>query len=143
MDDIDRRLIALLREDARRPLKTLGAAVGLSRSSVRDRIGKLVANGEIRRFTIEAAPEQGSISALLLLKLRCTPDPALVASLHGRADIVRCYSLSGPIDLVAEVVGPSVAAINRCRDEIASLPGVAALETAFILKVDKTPAAEG
>ncbi len=36
VDDIDRRLLQLLQEDASRPLKTLAHAVGLSRSSVRE-----------------------------------------------------------------------------------------------------------
>jgi len=139
MDAIDRALIALLRADARRPLKTLGAAVGLSRSSVRERIGRLVERGQIRRFTIEVAPPDGPVRALLLLKLASTPDPALVARLVARAEVIRCYSLSGPIDLVAEIAAPGIEEINRCRDEIAQLPGVVDLETSFVLKVDKAP----
>jgi Lrp/AsnC family transcriptional regulator, leucine-responsive regulatory protein len=139
MDAIDRQLIALLREDARRPLKTLGAAVGLSRSSVRERIGRLVERGQIRRFTIEVAPIEQPVRALLLLKLALTPDPDLVARLAARAEIVRLYSLSGPIDLVAEVTAAGIEEVNRCRDEVAQLPGVVDLETAFVLKVDKAP----
>lgn len=38
MDAIDRQIVAMLRANARLPLKTLAATVGLARSSVRERL---------------------------------------------------------------------------------------------------------
>jgi DNA-binding Lrp family transcriptional regulator len=137
MDDIDRALIALLREDSLQPAKTLAAAVGLSPSSVRERIEKLLAEGTIRRFTIELAPKAEPVVAILSIKLRKTPDPVMVQALTRRGDVRRLYSLSGSVDLLAELVGPDIHAINAARDEIASLAGVADLETAFVLKGEK------
>ncbi|WP_437818276.1 Lrp/AsnC family transcriptional regulator [Sorangium sp. So ce1078] len=60
MDDVDRRLLRLLQEDASRPLKVLAAAVDLSRSSVRERIARLEASGVIRRYTPFCACFDGS-----------------------------------------------------------------------------------
>lgn len=137
MDDLDRHLLALLRDDASRPLKALAAEVKLSRSSVRDRIARMQAEGVIRRFTIEVAPTATAATAILLLRLARTPDPAVVGAITARADVVRCYSLSGDIDLMVEVAGADVAAINQARDQIAQLSGVADLETSFVLKHDK------
>jgi Lrp/AsnC family transcriptional regulator, leucine-responsive regulatory protein len=137
MDDLDRRLLVLLRADASRPLKALAGEVGLSLSSVRERIARLQGDGVIRRFTIDVAQPSEAATAILLLRLSRTPDPAVVGAITGRADVVRCYSLSGDIDLLVEVAGADVAAINRARDEIAQLPGVADLETSFVLKHDK------
>jgi DNA-binding Lrp family transcriptional regulator len=137
MDAIDRRLIALLREDASRPLKALAGAVSLSASSVRERIQRLVARGEIVRFTIETPPPPRGCAAILLIRLRSTPDPVVVGAIKARGDVLRCYSLSGPIDLLVEVSAASVAEINRARDEIAGLAGVADVETSFVLKADK------
>jgi DNA-binding Lrp family transcriptional regulator len=137
MDDIDRALIALLREDASQPSKTLAAAVGLSPSSVRERIEKLQEVGIIRRFTIELSPKADAVAAILSIKLRKTPDPVVVQALTRRGDVRRLYSISGGVDLFAELVGPDIDAINAARDEIASLPGVADLETAFVLKREK------
>jgi len=139
MDETDRTLLALLREDASRPLKALGAHVGLSVSSVRERIGRLEASGAIRRYTVETAPEGGVLTAMLFLKLRTTPDPAVVRAVTERADVLRCYSLSGPIDLIVELRAESVDAINAARDQIAGLDGVAQIETAFVLKREKAP----
>jgi Lrp/AsnC family leucine-responsive transcriptional regulator len=136
MDDVDRQLLALLREDASRPLKALAAEVKLSRSSVRDRIARLQAGGVIRRFTIEVAP-LSQATAILRIRLKKTPDPAVVSAIVSRGDVVRCYSLSGDIDLFVEVAGANVADINRARDEVAQLPGIVDVETSFVLKHDK------
>lgn len=139
MDDIDHRLIALLQEDASRPLKTLAAAVELSRSSVRDRIARLEAAGVIRRYTIEVRPDQ-RVTAVLMARLLRTPDPDVVRAVVANPGVVRCYSLSGDIDLMIEVAGRDVEAVNALRDTISTLAGVAGLTTAFVLKRDKAPA---
>lgn len=137
MDAIDRSLLKLLAEDASRPLKTLAAEVGLSRSSVRDRIVRLKSKGVIRRFTIETALEEGDVGAVLLVRLAKTPDADAVRAISRRPEVARCYSLSGPIDLMVELQGKDVSAINRARDEIALLPGIMDVETSLILNRDK------
>ncbi len=139
MDDIDRHLLQLLREDANRPLKALAAAVALSRSSVRDRITRMEANGTIRRYTIDIAPEVTRVDAILMLKLARTPDPVVVRAVVSTPQVVRCYSLSGEVDLLVELAADDVAALNRVRDGIALLPGVHSVVTSFVLKRDKTP----
>lgn len=57
MDFIDRKIIGLLAEDARRSLADVGERVGLSPSAVNERIRRLTASGAIRRFTVEADAE--------------------------------------------------------------------------------------
>jgi DNA-binding Lrp family transcriptional regulator len=136
MDDIDRRILAVLQEDARRPVKTLAAEVGLSRSAVRERIARLQARGIIRRYTVEF-DVPGAVAAVLLVRLTRTPAPAVVRRVVACPEVVRCSSLSGDIDLLVEVVGSDVAAINRVRDQVASDPGVADVVTAFVLKLEK------
>lgn len=56
MDNIDRKIIDLLAEDARRSLADIGERVGLSASATNERIRRLTASGAIRRFTVDADP---------------------------------------------------------------------------------------
>ena len=140
MDAIDRSLLGLLAEDSSKPLKTLAAQVGLSRSSVRDRIARLRSQGVIRRFTIELRPQPDALRAVLLVRLKSTPDPISVRGITARTEVVRCYSMSGPIDLLVELAGSAVADLNGVRDEIALMPGVADVETSFVLNCDKAVA---
>jgi DNA-binding Lrp family transcriptional regulator len=140
MDDIDRRIVKLLVEDASRPIKVLAAEVDLSRSSVRERIARLEATGVIRRYTVELAPPETALIAVLMVRLARTPAPSVVSRIVGCPEVVRCCSLSGEIDLLVEVSGADVAAINRIRDLIGNEPGVVDVVTSFVLKQDKAPA---
>ena len=57
MDDTDRRLIALLRENARVPVATLADLLKVSRGTVQNRIDRLTADGVIGGFTVRLKPE--------------------------------------------------------------------------------------
>ena len=137
MDDLDRRLIGLLQQDASRPLKTLAAEVGLARSSVRERIERMEKAGVIRRYTIDvAAPGEGP-SAVLMVRLAQTPLPAAVNAIVAMPEVFRCRSLSGDIDLLVEVAGADIAEVNRIRDRVAGVHGVVDVMTSFVLNRDK------
>ncbi|HJR75163.1 MAG TPA: Lrp/AsnC family transcriptional regulator [Luteimonas sp.] len=136
MDDVDRRLIGLLQQDASRPLKTLAAEVGLARSSVRERIERLEKAGVIRRYTIEVAKPEGP-SAVLMVRLSQTPLPSAVNAIVAMPEVFRCRSLSGDIDLLVEIAGDDIAQINRIRDRVAQVRGVTDVMTSFVLNRDK------
>jgi DNA-binding Lrp family transcriptional regulator len=138
MDSIDRHILELLRSDARLPLKTIAGAVGLARSSVAARIGRLEAAGIITGYRAEIAAERsGGAAAMVSLELARTPLPDTVARVVGDPAVVRCYSLAGEIDLLVEIAAASGDALNAARDRLSSLPGVVRARTALILKRDK------
>ena len=56
MDDVDRRLLALLRDDARLSAATLARTLGVSRATVQNRIARLYASGRgVQKNLVEAA----------------------------------------------------------------------------------------
>jgi Lrp/AsnC family leucine-responsive transcriptional regulator len=52
LDETDEKLLALLEQNARRPVVALAKAVGLSRSAVQDRLARLEDSGAVARYTI-------------------------------------------------------------------------------------------
>lgn len=136
MDSIDRQIIAQLRANARLPLKTIAAGVGLARSSVRERISRLEASGVLLGYHARI-DDPGRISAILHLRLAKTPAPAAVAAIVAMPEVCRCHSLSGEIDLMVEIDAPDATMLNTVRDRIANLPDVTDTTTALILKRDK------
>jgi DNA-binding Lrp family transcriptional regulator len=140
MDDIDRTILRLLREDARAPLKTIAAEVGLARSTVRERITKLERDGAILGYRAELARTPGApdgIRAFLLVRLTRTPATDALRRIAAMPDVRRFFSVTGDLDLVVEVAAGSMNDLNRTRDAIASLSEVADLTTAPVLKVEK------
>ena len=136
LDDINRRLIELLKGDARLPLKTLAAEVGLARSSVRERIDRMESAGIIRGYHADIAPEAlgAALQAHLLVKLAKTPARDTVTRITRLAGISACASLTGDTDLIVTVSVADTEALNRLRDTIATLPHVADLTTAIVLR---------
>ena len=100
LDEMDARLIDLLREDASRPEKTLAARLGISIATVHRRREALVDRGVIRRYTIEVDPSRAGRPALFMVEasLAAASDDA-VSDFKRRVldcpDVVECYHLTG------------------------------------------------
>src|SRR5687768_17727792 len=100
LDEMDARLIDLLREDASRPEKTLAARLGISIATVHRRREALVERGVIRRYTIEVDPSRAGRPVLVSVEasLADASDEA-VANFKRRVldcpDVVECYHLMG------------------------------------------------
>jgi DNA-binding Lrp family transcriptional regulator len=145
MDEKDRLILQLLKDDARLPLKTVAAQVGLARSSVRERIGKLEAAGVIRGYRAELALEApgpdeagfAAVRAFVLLRLTRTPLPDTIRRINALPGTRRCYSVSGETDLVVELAVATMRELNDHRDGIARLDGVADVTTMPILRVER------
>ena len=100
LDEIDTRLIDLLREDSSRPVKSLAARLGISIATVHRRREALLVRGVIRRYTVDVDPSRVGRPALFLVEasLQSASDGA-VAEFRQRVidcpDVVECYHLMG------------------------------------------------
>jgi len=133
LDDKDRRILDLLRQDARLPLKTLAARVGLARSSLRDRLSRLEADGIIRGYRAEIAAPASGVSACLFVRLKRTPALDLIETLRTTPGVRSCVSLTGDVDLLIELSASSTEELNAIRDRISAHESVADLTTSIVL----------
>jgi len=133
LDDKDRRILEMLQADARIPLKTLAAKVGLARSTLRDRLSRLEADGIIRGYRADIADGGPTVSAYLFIRLKSTPAPALIGLLRRLPEVKSCTSLTGDIDLLVEIAAASTDLVNALRDRISSHEAVADLTTSIVL----------
>jgi Lrp/AsnC family leucine-responsive transcriptional regulator len=134
LDETDRRLLAELQADGRLTQVALAARIGLSRTAVQERIARLEREGVIRGYTIRlgdpgAAPR---VRAYLLIKGGPSHDRA-VKVLEGFPEVKVADSVSGDIDLILQLEAESLEEVNRVRDEVAKLPGVASTETLLVM----------
>lgn len=133
MDDKDRKILDLLRQDARLPLKTLAAKVGLARSSLRDRLSRLEADGIIRGYRAEIAAPAAGVSAYLFVRLKRTPALDLIEALRAMPEVRACVSLTGDVDLLVELSAAGTDELNAARDRISGHHAVADLTTSIVL----------
>ena len=140
MDEKNLQILRLLQQNARLPLKTLAGKVGLARSSVRERIARVEAEGVILGYKAEVQPSslrEDGVRALLMIRLARTPARETVARITALPAVRRCFSVSGDIDLVVEIEAGTMSGLNTARDEIALLSDVADVTTAMVLKDEK------
>ena len=105
MDDTDRRLIALLRENARLPVATLARLLKVSRGTVQNRIDRLTADGAISGFTVRLKPdaEPQRVRAITMLAVDGEHAAAVLKSLRGIPEVQALHTTNGRWDIVVEL----------------------------------------
>lgn len=134
-DEIDRTILSILSREARIPMKTLAARVGLSRSAATERVARLERSGTIRGYRADIGQlEEGTFEAFLLVTLKRTPSMGVLDTLAGFPEVRRVSSLSGQLDLIAEVRVGSINELNELRNAIAGHDAVEDLTTSIVLR---------
>jgi Lrp/AsnC family transcriptional regulator, leucine-responsive regulatory protein len=139
-DVIDLRLIEALMDDARLSQQALGERLGRSPTAIARRQKVLEASGIITGYaaTIDASKLGMGTTAHVLVTLEnqhgATMD-AFEKAIRDSTSVIRCELVSGAADYLITLVIYSLDDFARLhRDELASLPGVARLESSFVLK---------
>ncbi len=135
LDDTDRRLIALLRNDSRLPGATLARHLGVSRGTVQNRIDRLLASGVLLGFTVRLGSdaETAGVRAMIAIEVRSADTRAVLAALRRMPEVGRVHSTNGRWDLVAEIATADLAALDRVLTEIRALKAVSNSETSILL----------
>ena len=135
LDEIDRKLLVLLRADAREPTSSLARKLGLPRSTVQERLSRLKSNGVITGFTVNLGqdPESNQNRAILFVALDARSLPQVVVALEGYPEVTSCFTVNGAYDLCAFVETPLLEDLDILLDEIVGLPGVVRTMTSIVL----------
>jgi DNA-binding Lrp family transcriptional regulator len=135
LDDLDRRLIALLRADARLPSAALARQLGVSRGTVQNRIERLAQGGVLLGFTVRLSGDAGTaaVRAVMSIEVRSADVRAVLAALRRMPEVGRVWSTNGRWDLVAEINAADLAALDRALTAIRALKPIANSETSILL----------
>lgn len=139
MDDIDRQLIALLRDNARLPVVALAAKLRVARATVQNRIARLEAEGTIVGYTVRLRPaaEAQRIRAMTSIAVEGPLGAEVLRSLRGHPNIVALYSTNGRWDLLAEIRADSLEEFDRVLGTLRTVPGISNTETSLLLSTYK------
>ncbi|WP_020668572.1 Lrp/AsnC family transcriptional regulator [Amycolatopsis nigrescens] len=136
MDAVDRKIIAALRVNGRATYAELGRTVGLSASSVHERVGKLESNGVITGYHAVVDPRTVGLDVTALVGIQPTDTAADddVADALGRLDEVEsCYAVAGDEAFVVKVRVGTVAELERTLGRLRRIDGVARTRTTVVL----------
>jgi DNA-binding Lrp family transcriptional regulator len=139
VDDTDRRLIALLRNDARASVAALAKTLGVARGTVQNRMARLSADGTIVGYTVLLAPdvEEQRIRALMTVAVEGNNVDAVIRSLRGEPAVAALYSTNGRWDIVAELRADTLEGFDRVLARVRLIEGIAQTETSLLLSTFK------
>jgi DNA-binding Lrp family transcriptional regulator len=135
MDDLDHRLLGLLRNDARDSAASLAKQLKVSRGTVQNRIAKMQADGVIQGFTVRTRPELESdrVRAVMTIAVEGERSRAVVRALQGIPAVAAIHTTNGRWDLVAELDVATLIEFSRTLDRIRTIEGIASTETSIFL----------
>lgn len=135
IDDTDRKLIALLRQDARLPVATLASKLGVSRGTITNRLRKLEDEQVIVGYTVKLKPdaEPNHIRAWMGVLVEGNQTRAVTASLLGEPGVESLHDTNGRWDLLAELRAESMAELSKVLERIRLIKGIANTETNILL----------
>ena len=144
MDNIDKKILAIISEDASTPSTEISKAVGLSLPATNKRIAKLKSEGIIRTYTvITNAKRVGKpIAAFLLIVMKYGEHiNEFLSSIKEDRDILECYAVTGEYDYLLKIYASSVEDLERKLIKIKRQKGVLRSHTMLTLEEHKFSAA--
>lgn len=139
MDDLDRKLIGLMREDARTSVATLAKRLRVARGTVQNRLAKMERDGTIAGYTVRLRPEvdEQRITALMTIAVEGNRLEAVVKLLRGDPAIQELHTTNGRWDLVAEIRADSLQTFDQVLSRIRLVEGISGTETSLLLATHK------
>jgi DNA-binding Lrp family transcriptional regulator len=139
MNDTDRQLLALLRDNARASVTELAKKLRVSRATVQNRIDKLEQSGVIAGYSVRLKPdaEEHRIRAWMGIAVEGNTAPKVIQALRGEPGVHTLHTTNGRWDIVAELRADNLELFDRILGRIRSIDGIANTETSILLSTHK------
>ena len=135
MDEMDGRLIAALKRNGRASLSELADQLGVTRSTVRVRLDKLVQGGEIAGFTVltrsDVRPDP--VRGFMMLEIAGRGAEKTMKQLQRLPEVQAVHSTNGTWDLIAEIGTDTLEHFDQVLFAIRRFDGVTRSETNLLL----------
>jgi DNA-binding Lrp family transcriptional regulator len=136
VDSLDRKLLGLLRANARTSTAKLAKMLGVSRGTVTNRLARLEQNGTIVGFTVRlrtSAPT-AEVNAWISIAVEGNRTRDVARLLLEEPTLTALHDTNGRWDLVIEVRATSNADLSEILERIRRIDGVVTSETSIHLR---------
>ncbi|RYE43756.1 MAG: Lrp/AsnC family transcriptional regulator [Hyphomicrobiales bacterium] len=116
LDDTDRNIIRLLREDARRTVRDIALQVGLTVAPVKRRIERLERSKVINGYTVRVDPSKFDDELEAIVELRFVGNlelETIVSFAEHIPEVIEVLTLAGDPDAIARVRATNIQDLQR------------------------------
>ncbi len=136
LDDIDQRIVALLRADARRSFQSIGADVALSAPAVKRRVDRLEAEGVVQGYSAQVDPARFGWTTHAFVELYCEGRMAageVRAAVADHPEVAAAYTVAGEASAMLHVRARDTTHLEQTLERIRDAPGVTRTQTQIVL----------
>lgn len=134
MDEKDKQIIKLLKDDCRAGYADIGSQIGLSEGAIRKRIKTLTDDGVIRKFTVKVGVAEGAQAITLLATNPAYPTVEVSKKIMEIPNVETIYEVTGEYDIIAVISGMNVTEVNECIEKIRRVEGIMKTNTMIVLR---------
>ena len=134
MDEKDKQIIKILKDNGRAGYGDIGSQVGLSEGAVRKRIKTLTDESVIRKITVKVGIGEGAQAITLLATNPAYPTQEASKRIQEIPNVETIYEVTGEYDIVAVINGLTVTEVNECIDKIRRVEGIMKTNTMIVLR---------
>lgn len=140
MDTLDKRLMTLLRHDARRSISDLSVELGVSRATVRSRIERLERAGEIIGYTVILRSDAVDlpVRGIMLIEIEGHVTDRVIRALGGFSEVSAIHTTNGRWDLVVVLGADSLGDLDAVLRRIRLIGGITNSETHLLLATPRS-----
>ena len=135
LDDVDDRLLTLLRDDARQTIAQLAKELGISRGQIYARLARLEEAHVVAGYTVRlgSAFAASRVRAHMMIKTLPRYHREVEQALAQFSLVQAIHAISGEYDIIAMLETEDGAQLNELIDEIGLLDGVERTTSSVIL----------
>ncbi len=141
LDDLDRRLLALLQADARAPAAELARHLKIARTTVVARIARLEREGVVAGYGVRLGQrlEQAAVRAFCALSVNPRGASAIIQALERMPEVEGAWAVSGEFDYMVQLRCESTEALDALLDQLGQIEGIKKTQTSVVLsrKIDR------
>ncbi|MDO4732710.1 MAG: Lrp/AsnC family transcriptional regulator [Bacillota bacterium] len=140
MDKLDHEILQCLVENARVNATSIGEKIGLSTSSVIERIRRMERSGLIQQYTTMVNLESlgRNITAFISIRLEHPKyNEVFERRVRRHPDIAECHYIAGDVDYMLKIVTASSKTLEKLLAYIKSIEGAAWTRTLLVLSTVK------
>ena len=136
LDDVDRHILNLLQDDARRSFKEIAEVVQVSEATVFVRVKKLMKNSVIKSYKAIVDPKQVGKGTLAFVMLKANPNvyTKVLPTLVNMDEIYEIFDVTGAYYAILKIRTNSTEELAAIIDKIGMIEGITGTETAVVLR---------
>jgi DNA-binding Lrp family transcriptional regulator len=136
LDEIDRTIVALLRENARRSFRDIGNHVHLTAPAVKRRVDRLEADAVLLGYSAIVDPSAFGWHAEAFVDLYCDgrmPGDAIRRAVEREAGVVSAHTVAGEASAMLHVRAADTKDLEETLERIRSTEGITRTVTEVVL----------